>query len=364
MDTNTKTEIPKTKFPDPNPFLASQYIEHIFQPIVLSTLKRINQRNDRNNLGFIISGIAAAEKYFPAVPELIADYFSITLTYNLSDELTPDINLLFNVGLEAIDTINQEINRYYSIIERKLQSDLRVLFGVNLAPTSPIPPLPPFKETDESLPPQRRLPTNAVFYVVVQDDQFLIKYALISAYDKHIKGDYNLVMINAAVFNPTTQLPNIFYHPEFTFDPILSRGRTLYPYFIPTINIKGQYYAGLGYVIWETLQLQRHFVDNQPYINKLQNQYLAMINALNNQNLSLSCQMLSNFIEDCSQQSDEDTCIVANRSYDLDQLINYGIRNGYFPNNDEFLETLRNNLNLGQICQLVRELDFIKIFKK
>jgi len=312
---------------------AEIYLKEIVSLSVENSIKQINKylMNDRvvPNLKLIITGGQAIETYFPFSPSLRTHDYDLKLVaskYTNINSAVLDRMLLLGRGI--VRYLTQELNKYIIKILPKIKLEIKTKYNIELVDQNGIV----FKSSS-------KLRNNFLNMVT-----FKLR-------DK-VKVRTNAIA-DVYVVNPK----EISEH-YLTFtglegsNPILSEDAG--NYYIPIKYINDLPYAGLGYILWDTLRM----IENskrlglgkyQRYIQKRD----AIIQGLNSPDQKLSCNAMKDYIKTCSLTYSE--CEIKGRRFKtVDSILRYAIQEGIIP--PEYYSTIRNNYDINYICTSVKKM--------
>ncbi len=149
--------------------------------------------------------------------------------------------------------------------------------------------------------------------------------------------------------------PREIYHYE-TFiggNKILSEGSG--NYYIPHENINGIPYAGMGYILWDTLRMidyayKHKLAKYQRYVDKKD----AMLNALNQPKDKLSCNSMKGFVLNCEDKY-YDCTIRGTRYRTVNSLLRFAITEGLIPPDRSIVNKIRETYDLNYLCSVVKK---------
>ena len=125
-------------------------------------------------------------------------------------------------------------------------------------------------------------------------------------------------------------------------------------YYIPFKYINGIPYAGMGYVLWDTLRMievskNLGLPKHEKYIQKKD----AIIQALNNPNDKISCDSMESFISKCNKSIND--CQIKGRKYKtVNSLLRFAVDEGLIPNDNMILNKIRNTYDLNNVCESIK----------
>lgn len=127
-------------------------------------------------------------------------------------------------------------------------------------------------------------------------------------------------------------------------------------YYIPFQYINGIPYAGLGYILWDTLRMidvskKLQLPKYSKYIEKKD----AIIQALNDPNAKLSCNAMKEYILECENKYND--CTIRNQRFEtVSSLINYAISEGLISDDPEIIRKIKQTYDLNYLCSSVKRM--------
>lgn len=312
---------------------AEIYLKEIVSLSIETSMKEINKylMNDRvvPNLKLIITGGQAIETYFPFSPSLRTHDYDLKLVaskYTNINNTVLDRMLLLGRGI--VRYLTQGLNKYIIKILPKIKSEIKTKYDVELVDQKGIV----FKSSSKlrnnflnsvtfKLRDSSKIRTNAIADVYVVDPKEISEHYLTFT---GLEGS----------------------------NPILSEDAG--NYYIPIRYINGLPYAGLGYILWDTLRMIENskllgLSKYQRYVQKRD----AIIQGLNSPNEKLSCNAMKDYIKTCSLTYSE--CEIKGRRFKtVDSILRYAVQEGIIP--IEYYSTIRNNYDINYICTSVKKM--------
>lgn len=296
----------------------------LFEPIIITAIRQFHNL-PRNTTKIIISGGTALSRYFD-YPELDTSDYDLKLVVPKSfiGDPIPVLSEASDIFQQILMTLlNNSYSSIRSVIDRYYNAfGISLLYGSNNLPfitrssyrlTSIVIPIniPASNET-------REVPFIDIWKSIPQE----------------------------------THAYNIF------IGPIGNRGLIQnhqdIEYYIPTVEIHSVYYAGVGFVIWDTLRLIIRPLDLEIGTDKLVryiNKWAGIISALNHMTTNIYCEGFTPLIESCNTKFHIPTIsndIVNTYRKEVvtlsDQAIrNFIISNDFIAYNDQNILTLNGN---------------------
>ena len=315
------------------------YIRTSLEPIILYGIIELNARYEKDsdpvtghlyNLyrpKLIMSGGEVLNKYFSHIPETVTPDFDIKLTIPYDKPIDSGVSAMMKQAQnDAIDYFAKLINQY--IVLSNLNNYLNQDFEVRLA-TSPlgyvrINNIGPYLAN--------------ISYTFVDNHGNSYLFPLVDLYRVEPEGilDFNL-------FTPKGS-------KILSDSNVNPKGDT---YFIPYSIVNGVPYAGLGYVIYDTVRLINILPKQVPMTQRIQRKiqkyitkYQAVINALDTPVESMACLAMRPYVEKCNLE-------FSNCTTNVDQLIAKAVSYGILPNNQIFINNLRTTLGDQYLCEYI-----------
>lgn len=269
---------------------AHYFVKDWMEPEVLKLIKQVNSKNDDGAL--IISGGDVLSTIFKGPQVFLTHDFDIkaalktTIPYNAEN-----IAKLYDFAEGFAKLAAKHLSRRYLSTRKDLDRILADKYGVKVTMH---PGNPDFFS----------------FYRPVPDwALFTVSYRLES-----LDGDsWNLDQImDAFAATPETINSSIKgrYQVFIGGEPRLSSERL--EYYIPTQNVGGVLYAGMGYMLWDTeemIRISEMMERDKPGSSKLQryeDKRLAILDDLNNPEKRLNCRFMRDYVKFC--EAELETC--------------------------------------------------------
>ena len=137
-------------------------------------------------------------------------------------------------------------------------------------------------------------------------------------------------------------------------NPILSENSS--DYYIPFQVINGVPYAGMGYIIWDSIRMVndskvRGLSKYPRYVAKRD----AIINALNKPIGDLSCNAMKKFMLDCEKKYN--VCVIDGKKYEtVNSLIRYGVNEGLLPASSKIIKEIKASYDINYLCESLKRM--------
>jgi len=341
---------------------ASRFLKSIFNVVILGSIVNVERdilNSDTTGVKLIISGGAAIDAYFNNDVLITGDYdmklIAQTKTYvqyyrGKYPNLYKD---LFDLQWATINYVNTELNDYMLPIFLTIQKEIKQRFNVRLTgPFEVVKKGTHLKNISYTL-------TSTIdkeFYIDAIVDLFVIDF-------RHIKpGDYQ---VNPVDYDPEVSPENwtAYHYLQFTYlnglnNPTLAANQDN-RYIIPYTEYDNVAYAGLGYVVWDTVRMMKKASAlDIPKRDRYYEKFSAIINSLNNPVKALSCNLMTDFVDNCNVNGNK--CMLNGEEYSSSQMIRRGQDAGLIPNDDdiapEIKKALMDPMNRFKLCELMRKL--------
>ena len=127
-------------------------------------------------------------------------------------------------------------------------------------------------------------------------------------------------------------------------------------YYIPIRYVNGIPYAGMGYILWDTLRMvnvsQRL---NLPKQERYQQKRDAIIQALNDPNAKLSCNAMKEYILQCEQKYND--CTIRNENYStVESLLRFAVEEGLIASDSSLIHKIQQTYDLNYLCSSVKRM--------
>ena len=127
-------------------------------------------------------------------------------------------------------------------------------------------------------------------------------------------------------------------------------------YYIPIRYVNDIPYAGMGYILWDTLRM----VDvsqrlNLPKQERYQQKRDAIIQALNDPNSKLSCNAMKEYILQCEQKYN--SCTIRNQNYStVESLLRFAVEEGLIAADSALIRKIQQTYDLNYLCSSVKKM--------
>lgn len=313
---------------------AEIYIKELLSVPIDLAIKEINKQLyvDRviPGLKLIVSGGQAIQEYFPNSKQLRTHDYDLKLvtpkTVKITSSVIKRMKILSKGIIRYFDIY---LNDYISTILEKVKQDIKDKYGLML--------LDKDGKVFTSAENLRNDYLNILTFKL-RDTQKIRSNSLIDVY---------------------TVNPKEISEHYYTFtgldgsNPILSEDAG--DYYIPLRYINGIPYAGMGYVLWDTLRM----VDNSRENKSLKySRYVAkrdaIIQALNDPEAKLSCDAMKKYVAECESKS---TCVLDGKRYEtVNSLLVYAINEGLMPMDRSVIQHVKTNYDLDTFCSSIKRI--------
>lgn len=126
-------------------------------------------------------------------------------------------------------------------------------------------------------------------------------------------------------------------------------------YYIPYNEINGIPYAGLGYIIWDSIRMVREsklrgLAKYPRYVDKRD----AILNALNNPIGDLSCNAMKDYMLSCEKEYR--VCKIKGKTYkSFNSLLKFAVEEGLIPENTKLLKNIKDTYDFNYLCKSIKK---------
>ena len=351
---------------------ASQYLKTILDLPIMAIIKQVDAFLESTYPGkgyrLIVSGGAAINRYFENSPYLKTTDYDLKLvapTVSYIKAYTDETNKnLEEVHFEVVRTFGQELADYIYSIGDKLNEQLNLLFHAELRLVDEYGALLKINKPGTNL-------YNLEFKLQDTISGELYTDAIIDLFrvnlDNIASEDFTYDPVGCNKENPKSW--SNYHYAQFSgfegiSNPILSTTGGIY--YIPTFEVDGILYAGLGYLIWDTLRMIRNAEKRHlSKLNRYKEKFWAIISSLNDPKTYLSCYMMGGYINKCNQDHTScglpfDKCNIGDACYNKSDLVRRGQAAGYFPEviSGEFEEKL-DDIGIQFMCENSKQINLL-----
>lgn len=307
--------------------MAAFFIKNYMESCIVYNIKKSNTRLNQGRL--ILSGGAALGRYFKGIPEFITLDYDIKLTYPVKmsaqeqkKRMDPDLDTVVNI-------FDKEMNDYFSYFQYQLFNEKFPGVTIDNQPNV-------FQRYSHGI---------------------LRTYVYTMTYQ-----NYNRVEHVLDVYPVISDMQQVPHYNVFTgrgrHNQILSRNADIRRaegekvYYIPTTEIDGIPYASLGYIIWDFDYMINYSIQyGNPKLQRYVNKKNALIDGLNSLAYTASCGAFSGLLSSCGMVTD---CQMEGKS--TPEIVQKGIEMGLYPNNQEMLDRMVNELGGNFVCDQVKRI--------
>lgn len=276
----------------------------------------------------MVTGGQAIEKYFPHSPTLRTHDYDLKLISPKNVPINRDVRkIMLTFGDLITENIEIRINKYVVPILTSLRTRLIKDHNVDLV----------------------LYPSGKVF----KKDRVSQSLSVIQF---KLRGGGRIRTNSIAdifVVDPS----DIYHYKTFTgmkgSNPILSKdaGR----YYIPYKKINGVPYAGMGYVLWDTLRMIDYTKKlGLPKYSRYVSKKDAIINALNNPEAKISCDAMKDYVGKCNADYSSD-CVIGGKTYrTVNSLLRYALEEDILPRDPRIIRRIRDNFDKNYLCEIIK----------
>lgn len=267
---------------------AHYFVKDWMEPEVLRLIKRVNNQNEQGAM--IIAGGDVLNTIFTGPQIFLTHDFDIKAALKTSIPLTEEnITKLYAFGEGFAKLAAANLTRRYERTRRDLDPILRDKYRVKFA-------IQPGKSSYFS------------FHKPVEDwALFTVSYRLEDLNGESSNLDPIMDVFAATPETIDSQLSGR-YQMFIGGEPKLSTERS--EYYIPTQDVNGVPYAGLGFMLWDTelmIEISKQKEREKPGSSKLQryeDKRLAILDDLNHPEKRLNCRFMRDYVKFCERKLD------------------------------------------------------------
>jgi hypothetical protein len=314
---------------------AEIYIKELMAMPIELAVRDINQqlKNDREVPGLIlmVTGGQAIQTYFPNSPQLRTHDFDLKLIAPKQTVYTPAVRSRMTLLAKGIARyIELALNKYVKSLPLDISQDLMSRFGLELV------------LNDEGN--MFSASTNLRI-----DLLNIVTFTLRDSIKRRTNSISDIYVVD----------PSEIDH-YLTFTGLSGSNELLSEeggdYYIPYRTINEVPFAGMGYIIWDTLRMvddsKAKGLKKYPrYVEKRD----AIFNALNRPDSKLSCNAMKDYMLNCEKAYQE--CRIKSRIFTkADDLIRYGITEGILPPDSLFINRIRRTYDVNYLCESLKRI--------
>jgi len=318
---------------DPDFDEAEIYVKNFVTNRVDLLIKEVNLVIEKRTpqLKMIVTGGSALEKYFPSSPEIKTHDFDLKIVTPKYVEYNTSVLLNIRyVAKTSAEIFEDRLNAFVFPNFETFRQDLIRKFNVNLKITEG--KIFRMQSISQSL--------YTVFIELTDLDQSVVRIGPV---------------IDVFAVNPSI----IKHYYTFTglqgSDPILSENSG--KYYIPLNIVNGIPYAGLGYMIWDTLRMIQYTKERGlPKQERYQKKMNEIIQGLNRPEMKLSCETMKNYITKCETEF-ASNCVIDNKTFQNKlEIVNYAVMEGMIPNDKNYIQKLVNGFDSTYLCNTFKKI--------
>lgn len=312
---------------------AEIYVKDIMSIPIEMAIKDLNARliNDRvvPGLKILVSGGQVIHTYFPNSEPLKTHDYDLKLVAPKNINYTRRVRqrmVLLASGISRYIAI--KLNEYIDTIYSNINKEIKAKFNVELVNK----------------------------YGVVFSASNNMRTELLKTVPFKLKGATKIKTNSIAdiyVVDPS----ELEHYTTFTGLPgsnqILSKNSG--EYYIPYNEINGIPYAGLGYIIWDSIRMVREsklrgLAKYSRYVDKRD----AILNALNNPIGDLSCNAMKDYMLSCEKEYR--VCKIKGKTYkSFNSLLNFAVEEGLIPQNTKLLKNIKDTYDFNYLCKSIKK---------
>lgn len=313
---------------------AEIYVKDVMAIPIEMSIKDLNERLKYDKvvpgLKLLVSGGQVIQSYFPNSTPLKTHDYDLKLVAPKNIPYTPQVRdrmVLLASGISRYMAI--KLNEYIDTIYSDVSKNIKNRFNVEL------------------------VNKNGVVFSASNN----LRTELLKTIPFKLKGSTKIrtnSLIDVYVVDPS----ELKHYLTFTGLPgsneILSQNAG--NYYIPYTEINGIPYAGLGYIIWDSIRMvkeskKRGLVKYPRYVAKKD----AILNALNNPMGNLSCNAMKDYMLSCEKEYK--TCEIKGKKYKtVNSLLKLAIEEGLIPANTKVIKNIKDRYDFNYLCESIKRI--------